>query len=74
MSIKKISKIQPKSFEFTKENLLAAEKELKKYPKKRKASAVMSLLYLVQKQNENWIPLSAINYVAKFLELSLIHI
>jgi len=74
MSIKKISKMQPNNFEFTNENLLAAEKELKKYPKKRKASAVLSLLYLVQKQNENWIPLSAIKYVAKFLEIPYIQV
>ena len=67
MSIKKISKIQPESFEFSKENLLRAENEIKKYPKDKKASAVIALLYLVQKQNENWIPLVAIKYVAKFL-------
>jgi len=67
MSIKKISKTQPKSFEFSKDNLLEAENEIKKYPKGRKASAVLALLYLVQKQNNNWIPLVAIKYVAKFL-------
>ena len=33
---------------------------------KKKASAVMALLYLVQKQNDNWIPLAAIKYIAKF--------
>ena len=67
MSIKKVSKIQPESFEFSKENLLRAENEIKKYPKDKKASAVIALLFLVQKQNENWIPLAAIKYVAKFL-------
>ena len=29
----------------------------------------MALLYLVQKQNDNWIPLAGIKYVAKFLNL-----
>ena len=53
MSVKKISEKQPESFEFSKDNLLEAEKEIKKYPKNRKASAVIALLYLVQKQNEN---------------------
>ena len=67
MNIKKISKIQPDSFEFSKDNLEEAEKEIKKYPKERKASAVLALLYLVQKQNDNWIPLAAIKYVAKLL-------
>ena len=67
MSIKKISKIQPEYFEFSKDNLLEAEIEIKKYPKNRKASAILALLYLVQKQHDNWIPLAAIKYVAKFL-------
>jgi len=69
MSIKKVSNIQPESFEFSKDNLLEAEKEIKKYPKDRKASAILALLFLVQKQNDNWIPLEAIKYVAKFLEV-----
>ena len=67
MSIKKISTIQPEYFEFSKDNLLKAEIEIKKYPKNRKASAILALLYLVQKQHDNWIPLAAIKYVAKFL-------
>lgn len=69
MTIKKISKIQPESFKFSLENLLEAEKEIKKYPKDRKASAILALLYLVQRQNDNWIPITAIKYVAKFLGL-----
>ena len=67
MSIKKISKIQPESFEFSKDNLQEAENEIKKYPKDKKASAVLALLYLAQKQNDNWIPLAAIKYVSKLL-------
>ena len=74
MSIKKVSEIQPKSFEFSSNNYLEAEKEIKKYPKDRKASAVIALLYLVQKQNDNWIPLAAIKYVAKLLEISYIQV
>ena len=74
MSIKKITKKQPESFEFSKENLLAAENEIKKYPKDKKSSAVMALLYLAQKQNDNWIPLAAIKYVAKFLGVPYIQV
>ena len=74
MSIKKISEIQPESFEFSKENLIEAEKEIKKYPKNKKSSAILALLYLVQKQNNNWIPLAAIKYVAKFLETSYMQV
>ena len=69
MSIKKISKVQPESFEFSKDNLQEVENEIKKYPNDRKASAVLALLYLVQKQHENWIPLAAIKYVAKLLNI-----
>ena len=69
MSIKKISKVQPELFEFNSENLQKAKKEIMKYPKQRKASAVLALLYLAQEQNDNWIPLSAIKYVASMLEM-----
>ena len=74
MSFKKISEIQPKSFEFTKENLIKIDKEIKKYPKERKASAIIALLYLAQEQNNNWIPLEAIKKIAKFLEVSYIQV
>ena len=74
MSIKKVSEIQPESFEFSKDNLEEAQKEIKKYPKDRKASAVLALLHLVQKQNDNWIPLSAIKYVAKLLNISYMQV
>ena len=74
MSIKKISETQPESFEFSKDNLHEAENIIKKYPKNRKASAVLALLYLVQKQHDNWIPLAAIKYVAKFLEIPYIQV
>ena len=66
--MKKISKIQPEFFEFNEVNLKKAYNEINKYPKERKASAVIALLYLVQNQNDNWIPLVAIKYIAKLLE------
>ena len=47
MSIKKVSKTQPESFEFSQDNLKEAENIIKKYPKNRKASGVLALLYLV---------------------------
>ena len=72
MSLKKISKDQPKTFQFTKERMREAEQEIRKYPAERKASAVISLLYLAQNQNENWIPLEAIKYIAKILNISYI--
>ena len=74
MSIKKISTNQPDNFELSEENLRIAEKEIKKYPKDRKASATLAMLYLVQKQNNNWIPLAGIKYVAKFLNIPYIKV
>ena len=47
MSIKKISKIQPESFEFSKDNLQEVKNEIKKYPKNRKASAVLGSMDIV---------------------------
>ena len=74
MSIKKISKVQPELFEFTTENIQKAKSEIKKYPVQKKASAVLALLFLVQKQNNNWIPLAAIKYVARLLDIPYIKV
>jgi NADH-quinone oxidoreductase subunit E len=74
MSLKKISKEQPENFEFTSDNLAAAKKIILKYPKGKQQSAVMPLLYIAQRQNDNWIPLSAMKYIAKFLEMPYIKV
>ena len=74
MSIKKISKEQPDKFEFTLDNLEEVKKIIKKYPDGKQQSAVMPLLYLAQKQNNNWIPLSAIKYIGKLLEMPYIKV
>jgi len=74
MSLKKVFKDQPKNFEFSKENLDEAKKEIEKYPETKKASAVLALLYLAQKQNDNWIPLAAIKHVAEFLDMPYIKV
>ena len=74
MSLKKVSKIQPELFKFNADNLQKANKEMTKYPKDRKASAVISLLYLAQSQNDNWIPLAAIKYIASILSMPYIKV
>ena len=74
MSIKKISKEQPKIFEFTSENLDKIEKIIKNYPTGKQQSAVMALLYLAQSQNNNWIPLVAMKYIAKLLVMPYIKV
>ena len=74
MSLKKIHDNQPEEFIFSKENLIIAENILKKYPDKNKKSAVMPFLYLAQKQNNNWIPLAAMKYIAKYLSMPYINV
>jgi len=74
MSVKKVHDDQPKEFKFSAENIKKVEEILKKYPDKNKKSAVMPLLYLAQKQNENWIPLAAIKYIANYLAMPYISV
>ena len=74
MSLKKVYEKQPNKFIFDDKNLKLAEKILTKYPSKNKKSAVMPLLYLAQKQNQNWIPLSAIKFIAKYLSMPYINV
>ena len=74
MSLKKVHDDQPKDFKFTIENLKKAEEILKRYPEKNKKSAVMPFLYLAQRQNNNWIPLAAMKYIAKFLSMPYISV
>ena len=74
MSLKRPAKDQPQNFEFNSSSLDAANKIMSQYPKEKKQSAVMALLYIAQKQNNNWIPLVAMKYVAKFLDMPYIKV
>ena len=74
MSIKKIHTEQPNNFVFSEVNTKEAQSILKKYPEKNKKSAVMPFLYLAQRQNNNWIPLAAMKYIAKYLSMSYISV
>ena len=74
MSLKKISKDQPKDFIFNDNSLKAVNKAISNYPKNRQQSAVMSLLYIAQKQNDNWIPLAAMKLIAKTLNMPYIKV
>ena len=74
MSLKKVHDDQPKEFKFTGENLKKVEEILKRYPDKNKKSAVMPFLYLAQKQNNNWIPLAAMKYIANYLSMPYISV
>ena len=74
MSLKKPSKEQPENFEFSSISLEAAKKIVAKYPDGKQQSAVMALLYIAQKQNSNWIPLTAMKYIGKFLNMPYIKV
>ena len=74
MSLRRPSKQQPENFEFNPESLKAAKTIIDKYPKDKQQSAVMALLYIAQKQNYNWIPLAAMKYIGKFLDMPYIKV
>ena len=74
MSLRRPYKNQPEKFEFTSDSLKAAQFIIEKYPKGKQQSAVMALLYIAQRQNDNWIPLAAMKYIAKFLSMPYIKV
>ncbi len=74
MSGKHVAKNQPSNFEFSNENKIKIDEILKKYPDSKKKSAVMPLLYIAQRQNNNWIPLAAIQLIADMLETAYIKV
>ena len=74
MSLRRPSKQQPQNFEFNTTSLEAAKTVVAKYPKDKQQSAVMALLYIAQKQNSNWIPLAAMKYIGKFLDMPYIKV
>ena len=74
MSLRRPAKNQPETFEFNSSSLEEANKIVSKYPEGKQQSAVMALLYIAQKQNDNWIPLAAMKYIAKFLDMPYIKV
>jgi NADH-quinone oxidoreductase subunit E len=61
-------------FTFTPENLTRAQKIIAKYPTGRQASAVIPLLDIAQRQNNNWLTREAMDYVADMLEMPRIRV
>ncbi len=56
-------------FEFTPENYKEIDRILAKYPTNYKKSGVIPLLHIAQKQNDNFVSLSAMKKIAKILEI-----
>ncbi len=65
---------KPVLFTFTPENLARAQAIIAKYPAGRQASAVLPLLDLAQRQNGNWLPRAAMDFVADMLEMPRIRV
>ena len=74
MSLRRPAKDQPENFKFSSTSLEAVKAVIAKYPKSKQQSAVMSLLYIAQKQNDNWIPLAAMKCIAKLLNMPYIKV
>ena len=73
MSVRRLSKDQPGSFAFTKETKEKVDWWIAKYPAGRQQSAVIPLLWLVQKQ-EGWVSEPAIRVVAETLGMAVIRV
>jgi len=57
-------------FQFTDENMEKIEQILLKYPPNYKQSAVIPFLFIAQEQHDNWIPLSAMNEIARICNIN----
>ena len=66
--------LQPKDFEFSASNLTIIESLINKYPMGKKASAILPVLDLAQRQNDNWLSLAAIKVVSEILEMPMVKI
>lgn len=73
MSVRRLAQDQPESFAFAPATLKQAQWWMAKYPPERKASAVIPILWLVQKQ-EGWVCEPAIRAIAEMLEMARIRV
>ena len=73
MSVRRLSPNQPESFAFLRETRALCDWWIAKYPKGRQQSAVIPILWLVQKQ-EGWVSEPAIRAVAALLSMPVIRV
>ena len=73
MSVRRLSPNQPASFTFTPDTLKAAKAWMANFPAGKQQSAVVPVLWLVQKQ-EGWVPEPAIRAVAELLGMPVIRV
>ncbi len=73
MSVRRLAKDQPASFAFAPETLALANWWIGKYPAGRQRSAVIPILWLVQKQ-DGWVSEPAIRAIAAMLNMDVIRV
>ncbi|CAL1691726.1 NADH-quinone oxidoreductase chain 2 [Brevundimonas subvibrioides] len=73
MSVRRLAKDQPASFAFSKETMKKVDWWIAKYPADRARSAVIPMLWLVQKQ-EGWVSEPAIRAIADKLDMAYIRV
>jgi len=73
MSVRRLAKVQPASFAFSKATKAKADWWISKYPESRKASAVIPILWLVQKQ-EGWVSEPSIRAIGELLNMPFIRV
>ncbi len=73
MSVRRLAREQPASFAFADQTLEKAGWWMEKFPEGRRQSAVIPLLWLVQKQ-EGWVPEPALRVVAQMLGMPVIRV
>lgn len=71
--LRRLSPIQPDSFEFTPANLDWARAQMTKYPEGRQQSAIIPILWRAQEQ-EGWLTRPAMEYVADLLGMAYIRV
>jgi NADH-quinone oxidoreductase subunit E len=74
MSLRRLAPDQPKSFAFTPENQAWAQKQIKKYPEGRQASAIVPLLWRAQEQNGGHVTEPMMRVIGEMLGLSPIRV
>lgn len=73
MSVRRLAAEQPESFAFAPATMEEARWWMAKYPAERKQSAVIPIMWLVQKQ-EGWVSEPAIRAIAELLEMPVIRV
>jgi NADH-quinone oxidoreductase subunit E len=73
MSVRRLAKEQPASFAFSDSTMETAKWWIAKYPDGRQQSAVIPILWLVQKQ-EGWVSEPALRAIAELLGMPVIRV